>query len=208
MIAEWLSSQRVLDRVAAGINRLLDENEAARVELRPLAGRVIEIAIPIPQLHLFIAVDESGIVLATRSARPADVVLEGRLTDFMAMAQAHRRGEPVPAGTVRIQGDLATVQQLEVALETLAPDWEDFLARYVGDVPARQISRVIAGLLAWVRQSRASLERDLGEYLLYEAKLTPAPQEVEQLAGGIMRLDADVDRLTARLDRYVRRRIH
>jgi ubiquinone biosynthesis protein UbiJ len=205
MIADLLAPQRVLDRVADAVNHLLRADEAASAQLGELAGRTVEVQVTRLGLKLCLAIEADGILLATRSATQADVVLEGSLTDFIAMARAHRAGDAVPAGKVRIQGDIATVRQLETALDSLSIDWEAQLARVVGNVPARQIARVIEGAFAFVRQAHASVERDVGEYLLEEARVMPTAQDIEQLGADALRLDMALDRCAARIARLERR---
>jgi len=198
MMADLLAPQRVLDRVAGMVNRLLRADEAASAQLRDLAGRTVAVQVTRLGLKLCIAIEADGILLATRSATQADIVLEGTLTDFIAMARAHQAGAAVPAGKVRIQGDIATVRQLESALDSLSIDWEAQLSR--------QISRVIEGAFAFVRQSHASLERDVGEYLLEEARLMPTAHDIEQLGAEALRLDMALDRCAARITRLERKR--
>ena len=113
---------------------------------------------------------------------------------------------PVPAGKVRIQGDLATVRQFETAFDDLAFDWEGELARVVGDIPARQIARAIDGAFGFMRQAHRSLERDVGAYLLEETRSLAASEEIAQLGADALRLDMAVDRAAARLQRLEARR--
>ena len=112
----------------------------------------------------------------------------------------------MPAGKVRLEGDLATVQLVQAVFESLALDWEAFLAQYLGELPARQVARVVLGILDWVGRTRVTFERDLGEYLRTEARLVPAREETNLLASELMRLVNDVDRLAARIARLQQRR--
>lgn len=206
MIADLLAPQRVLDRIADLINRWLKSDDAASARLLELAGRSVEVRLARLNLKLVLAVEADGILLATRSAGAADVVLEGTLSDLLAMARAQRTGTPVPAGKVRIQGDLATVRQFETAFDELSFDWEAELARVVGDIPARQIARAIAGASGFMRQAHRSLERDMGNYLLEETRALAAPEEIAQLGADALRLDVAIDRAAARLQRLEARR--
>lgn len=205
MIGTLLAPQRLLDRIAAAVNHVLRKDELASAQLRDLAGRLVEIHVLKLGWRICLAIESDGILLATSSIAPPDVALEGRLSDFLAMAQAHRRGDQVPAGKVRIQGDLATVQQLQSAFDALSIDWEATLADAIGMIPARQVARVVEGLMAWLRQTRASVERDASAYLLAEARLIPTAPEIETLGAEVLRLDIDLDRLAARLTRLERK---
>lgn len=206
MIANLLAPQRVLDRIADLLNRWLRQDEAASARLAELAGRSVEIQLARLQLKLVLAVEADGILLATRSAGPADVVLEGSLSDFVAMARAQRAGDTVPAGSVRIEGDLATVRQFEAAFKELSFDLEDQLARVVGDIPARQIARAVDGALGFMRQAHRSIERDVGAYLLEESRVLPTAEDVARLGADALGLDMALDRAAARLQRLETRR--
>lgn len=206
MIADLLAPQRVLDRLADLLNRWLRSDDAARARLIELAGRSVEVRLVRLNLRLVLAVEADGILLATSSAGSADVVLEGTLVDLLAMARAQRTGTAVPAGRVRIQGDLATVRQFETAFDELSFDWEAELARVVGDIPARQIARAIAGAFGFMRQAHRSLERDMGNYLIEETRALAAPEEIAQLGADALGLDVAIDRAAARLQRLEARR--
>jgi ubiquinone biosynthesis protein UbiJ len=201
-----LAPQRVLDRVAEALNRHLRADDAAEAQLRALAGRSVELRLGRLGVALCVAIEADGILLGTRSARAADVVIDGNLVDLLALARAHQAGESVPAGRVRIEGDLSTVRQLESALAALAFDLEASLARVLGPVPARQVARLVAGLRGFLRRAHASLERDLAQYLLDEQRLVPSVQEIDAFGAATLRLDTDLDRAAARLARLERRR--
>ena len=205
MIAQLLAPQRMLGLIATGLNRVLAGQPSAQAELAKLNGRVLDVRVSQLGWRVCVAFEDNGVVLATSSARQADVRIEGSLPDLLAMGRARHRGEPVPAGKVRLEGDLATVQLVQSVFETLALDWEAFLAQYMGDLPARQVARALTGLFAWLNRARVGLERDVGEFLRTETRLLPAADEVNAFAEEVMRLATDVERLAARLQRLRQR---
>lgn len=205
MIAQLLAPQRVLGLVATGLNRVLAGQPAAQAELGKLNGRVLDVRVSRLGWRVCVAFEDNGVVLATSSARQADVRIEGSLSDLLAMGRARQRGEPVPAGKVRLEGDLATVQLTQAVFEALALDWEAFLAQYMGELPARQVARVLVGLFDWLGRARNGFERDMGEFLRTETRLLPAVDEVDAFAAEVMRLANDVERVAARVQRLRQR---
>lgn len=205
MLAELLAPQRLLDTLARALSRVLATEPATREQLQRLEGCTLDVRVSKLGWRLCVAFEDGGVVLATRSARQADVIIEGSLSDLLAMGRARQLGEAIPAGKVRLEGDLATVQLVQSVLESLALDWEAFLARYLGDLPARQVARVLSGLLALFQRTSGALARDVGEYLRTEAALVPAAGEIEAFAAEVMRLASDVERLAARVQRLERR---
>lgn len=206
MLAELLAPQRALELVAGGLNRLLARDAGLRAQLAPLQGRTLEVRVVRFGWRVVVAFEQDSLLLATSSAHPVDVSLEGSLSDLLALGRARQRGEPIPAGRIRLQGDLATVQQVQAVMDSLLIDWEGFLAQYLGPLPARQVARVIAGLGAFVRQFQQAVERDLAEYLRTESGLLPAAPELERFHAAVLQLAQDADRFAARVQRLQRRR--
>lgn len=207
MLRELLAPQRGLELVAAALNRLIAADPGLQAALKPLWGRTLDVRIARLGWRVCVAVEADGLMLATSSVRAADVVLEGSLGDLLAMGRARQRGESVPAGRVRLEGDLAVVQQVQEVMDGLVPDWEAFLAQYLGPLAARQVARAILGASGFMRTLHQALERDLAEYLKTETGLLPAAPEVDAFRHQVMQLATDADRLAARLQRLQRRSV-
>lgn len=194
------------DRIATALNRLIATDSLAQARFAPLAGRVVQIAVRDTPLTVFVGIESSGLMLAMRCPRAADIRIEGSLGELLAMVRRGEDGAAISAGRVQIQGDLATVQQLQILLADLDIDWEELLAERVGDVAAHQIGRVVRGAAGWIGHARRSLERDVGDYVQYEAQLVPTAADLEEFTRDTLLLAEDVDRLAARIARLQRSR--
>ena len=133
-----------------------------------------------------------------------DATLHATPLGLMRMSLAG--GEALLEGAARITGDSAFAQRLGGLLRLSAVDWEELLARGLGDVAGHQLARLLRVGGGWLRDSARALEQDLGEYLTEEARLLPASAELEHWMQGVEALRADVDRLEARLRRLEARR--
>ena len=90
MLAELLAPQRMLDVIANGLNRLLAAQPAARDQLSRLNGCTLDVRVSGFGWRVCVAFEDGGVVLATRSASQADVVIEGSLSDLLAMGRARQ----------------------------------------------------------------------------------------------------------------------
>ncbi|MGD9603464.1 MAG: SCP2 domain-containing protein [Gammaproteobacteria bacterium] len=196
-----LGQDRVLERIAEAVMRVLRTDSLASARLASLAGRVIAIRVDGFDATFYAAIDADRLLLATGTAREPDVMLSGRLTDFASFARARQEAQAVPAGRVQIQGDLATAQAVQRLLDELDIDWEALLARRIGDVAARQVGRGLRHGIGWLRDARAAWLEDVPAFLTREQRWVPSAEEIEQFARDGMTLGSDVDRLAARIAR-------
>jgi ubiquinone biosynthesis protein UbiJ len=114
-------------------------------------------------------------------------------------------GRPLFDGEVQVEGDMGVLQDLHACLAALDVDWEELLARWVGDVAAHGIARQARALAGWVGEGRESLGLDLKEYLWEEARLLPRQEAVAEYLSAVDALRDDVERLTKRVDRLAAR---
>ncbi len=198
-ITEWFGTEPMLARASRALMHLLRTDSVALAHLQALDGRVIAIEVKGLNVTLYAAVAGAELWLATASMQSPDVTLSGRVSDFLAFAQARRQAQPAATGKLRIMGDLGSAQAVQRLLEELEIDWEALLAARVGDVPAQQFGRGVRSLVSWWRASAAALTEDLTRFVQQEQPLTPSAEHVRQFAHQTTGLASDVERLAARI---------
>ena len=133
------------------------------------------------------------------SVDKVDVVLNGRLKDFIALAKQQRNGQSMGAGQVEIQGDLQTAQAVQDLFKRVEIDFEEILARATSDAFAYGVGSIARRAFINVRQGIGALEKDFGEYLQYEKRLTPSADELNGFTRAVDELAVDVERLELRI---------
>lgn len=183
------------------LNRNLGASTPARQLLAELAGRsfAIEIAAPLPsaRLRVRLAAEPTGLAV-TSDELPSDATVAGTPFALAALLGGRADGRLAASGAT-ISGDAEVAQGFEKLLRHARPEFEEELARLVGDVPARQAARAARGFLAWGRTVADTFARNVGEYLQEEGRDVPARAEVEQFYGEVDRVREDADRAEARL---------
>lgn len=184
--------------------RALNEALAGSLRARELGARLEGKSCTVALRDLdaaFHLLPEAGrIRLVDTLEQPADVVISGTLP---ALVRANFARDGLPEG-VRIQGDAALAQRFQHLLAEADFDWEEQLARRVGDLPARRLGGLVRGMAEHGRQVFAALETTAVEYLREEAELLPRRREVARFLGEVDALRDDVERLEARLRRLER----
>ena len=110
-----------------------------------------------------------------------DAVLRGTPLTLASLA---RSGEAT--GPLEIEGDPDVARRFQALLQAARPDWEEELARVVGDTAAHTIGNALRALTSWSKRAATSFSRDMAEFLQEESRDLPARGEVESF-------DADLD---------------
>jgi ubiquinone biosynthesis protein UbiJ len=190
----------MLDRV---LNGLLQFDPDTRVRLASLAGTVVAVELRDAGTTFYLLPDAGGIAISTVVERAPDVRIAGRPLDLIAHLRA--RGEPSAPGRVEIQGDLAVAQALQSIGRCIDIDWEELVSRYVGDVAAHQLGRLLRAAAAGSRHARRALADNLAEYAQYEARIVATRSDVDAFLDAVDDMREDVDRLEARIARLTAR---
>lgn len=190
----------VLERLfEEAVNRTLRLDPDALERLAELEGKTIllELAAEPEPLRCYVMPSAAGLRLARTYERLPDVTISG--TPAVFLRQLFRG--PAVSDALTIRGDAELGQRFQRILSRLAPDWEEGLARFVGDIAAHQLARLALGLRAWAEQAARALGADTAEYLQEEAFVAARREQVEAFLREVDRLRADVDRLEQRLQR-------
>lgn len=181
------------------INRALQLDPDALQRIGDLHGKVIllELAGEGAPVRVYLFPSPDGLRLQPQYDGLPDVTISGTPSVFLNQL----RHGPTVSDALVIRGDIELGQRFQRILSRLAPDWEEGLARLIGDVPAHQVARVARALFVWSREALRTLGADGADYLKEEAFVLAKRGRVEQFLGEVDRLRADVDRLEKRVER-------
>ncbi|MGE5626197.1 MAG: SCP2 domain-containing protein [Bacillota bacterium] len=201
-----MSAVRGSGLLAAGVeyalNMALEGSGAARADLKRLDGKIVRLDLKGLPLTLHFLPQGERLTVASDYHGEADIRLEVPAAALPGLAL--KRDDTPPKG-MRIEGDAETAQVFSRLLKQAHVDWEELLSRQIGDVAAHQIGNLVRGLHRWGRDSAERLGQDLADYLHYESGSLPPRHEVEGFLSGVDRLRDDVERLSARVQRFAQK---
>ncbi len=169
-----------------------------------LAGKVYRIDITAPTLTLFLVPEPDGFALAPESDVAPAVTLSGSLSAFARLATRGSESGALTDGQVTLAGDAEAGQALQRLLARFDFDWEELIARAVGDLPARKVGNALRGATGWARESADLSRENLADYLTEERRVLASGAALRRLEAAVSELRADTDRLAARLGRLSR----
>jgi ubiquinone biosynthesis protein UbiJ len=195
----------VFGRLAALLNRNVEQSSRARSAAERLEGRVLSLALEGTPVTLFFRVAEGRISIDTQHAGVADASLSGTPLSLLSMVGPGAE-ERLRESGIRIAGDAEVAQRFRELLQHAQPDFEEELSRVIGDVAARQIANLARGFFDWGRKAAGSLSSNVAEYLQEEGRDVPTRVELDEFLEAVDQLRDATDRLEARLSRLESRR--
>lgn len=181
------------------INQALKLDPGSSKKLGLLDGKIFRIDLDGPDLQFFILPSENTLTLMGHYESIATTQVRGYPSDFVELLTADDAGSALINGNITLQGDSASLLELQAILYNLDLDWEAELAAVVGDIPAHQIGKVVRNGLQWGKQTHNSLMRQTEEYIHEEGRLLPPRAEIEDFFTNVSKLKDDTDRLAAKI---------
>lgn len=195
----------ILAAIETLLNRYLALDPEGARGLEPIHGRIIGIEVQGLGLRLTLVPGPDRLqVFGPYDATP-DCLIRGAPLALLRLLTAERRDSEIRPGGVEIVGDSTIAHELSKALSGLDVDWEEQLARLVGDPIAHPLGQFARGLTQWGRRTSDTLTADLKEYLEEEARLLPTRYELAAFLEEVDTLRDDVERLEARVERLTQR---
>ena len=189
----------LLSAALAGAERALNQTIAltptSHQELEALSGTLLGIDITSLDLTLFIdMISGTEIALLAHCERRPDAFVRGTVEDFAALVASDDPAATLINSGIELEGSSTKLITLQQIVSKMDVDWEAPLVDALGDVMGHQLAQALRAMFRWSESARASLKRQLSEYLLEEGKLTPPKAELEHFYDSVQSLSLRVER--------------
>lgn len=187
------------------VNQVLALDPEHERILKGLDGRRLRLVVDgAPPLVMDLVVHAARVHVEDGSGLPADVELQGAVSAMLSLLRSGGSAIPGGAGVV-MRGDVQVLRAFQNAFRELRPDWDEPLARVLGDRLAMPVSRGLRGFVRVAAQTIAELKDTTAEYLREESELLVRQHELAEFADAVESARDRVDRLEKRLDALQRR---
>lgn len=200
--------------VIAGVSLAIETVITKAVKLSPgtqnrlkqLHPLTIETHCTQPALKIFVSVEEDGgVQIASYRETKATISIEGTWLDFSRVATASDPAAALINGDVKISGDTALLMQLQTIVGDLDIDWEAPIVDAIGPVFGHQLAEVIRAITTASGTTHRRMKRQLSEFILEEARLSPPKPELDSFFTAVDDLVLRADRIESRLKRIKKR---
>lgn len=181
--------------VEQGINDALRYDPATRQRIAAHAGRVLAVASERPAITIYLLFTAEGTVELYDSCETSiDATVRAGAFGLLRELATGR------TGGVAITGDREFAEEIARIARDIDIDWEEPLARLMGDVVARQVGDLLRGAAGFLRRATGTLRRNGEDFIRHEAQAFPSAREVREFARDTEDLREDADRAEARLE--------
>lgn len=185
--------------IERAINDALRYDPATRQRLAAHKGRVLAIECRQPPLNAYFLLTADGVEIYDSCETEVDATLRAGAIGLLRQLASERPDIAPAGGDIEVAGDTRFVQELVAIARDIDIDWEEPLARILGDVAARQVGELLRGAAGFVRRAAVSLRQNSEDYLRYELGVFPSKHAVREFLRDVDELRLDTDRAAARI---------
>lgn len=197
------------DMLLMFINRLLrwyfNSDPEVASQLGELENQRILLSLTDLKRSFLITVENTSVIVAEyqrdKEAKEIAVTVHVGVATLLRLALGEDYMPMLRSGTLKIEGDVETVDRLHAIFTRVEVDWEEIVSEYVGDSLAYQSGVFVRRAKNYLRRSGENFRLDVSEYLQEESRTVPTRTETDRFLHDVDALDADIERLEARVSR-------
>lgn len=182
------------------INDALRYDPATRQRLAAHKGRVLAVECRQPPVNAYFLLTSDGVEIYDSCETTVDATIRAGAIGLLRQLAAERPDIAPAGGDVQVAGDAHFVQEIVKIARDVDIDWEEPLARIVGDIAARQVGDLLRGAASFLKRATTNLRLDGEDFLRHEAGAFPSRHAMREFLRDIDELRLDTDRVQARMD--------
>lgn len=180
------------------INNLLKDDASAKEKLNKLNGKSFAVQLTNLSIQLKLSVNNHKLMLSN-NMESADCKVITTSDQLKQLSDASQLTKLIKQDKLELEGDLAIAQAFSGLLMDNDINWQNALAKYVGDGMAHRIVEKAENLATLFRNKSTDANYTMSSLLTDELKVAPTEQEVSLFSNQVDALSAQVDRLSAQL---------
>ncbi len=182
------------------LNAYLELDPESLPRIQKLSGKIIAFELLPFHFKFQCLLTDTGIQLHTDDIQQADTTISGTPLQLLNVAVApQEQRQRFFAEDVTMSGDAELGQQVIAIFDQLHIDWEEQIAKILGDISAYHISQRLHRFTKQMRASAESFSADINEYVHEEKEWTPTKESLQTFFDDIDHLRMDVDRAAAKI---------
>ena len=167
-----------------------------QTKLKPYVGMVIELEIDI--LSLKFLVNNEGQLIVGDPESPPDAYIQMAIKGLIQLITQKKKNGITVKGNLDLANDFSNI------IEGLEWDMEEDLSRFIGDIPATEITKISKKFIKQSKSNIRNMAENFIEYWQEENKILSKNDDLEIFNVHVDELEEDVDRVEAKINNYIK----
>lgn len=200
MIIRDTAIETSISGLESAINHYLSLDPEVAEKLSAFEGKVIAIKISGVNKTLYFFPRAEGMDISDHYEGEVDTTLKGSTLALLKMSLIKDVAPLMLKGEVEFEGDVRLGRSFKKIISGIDIDWEEYISRIIGDVPAHHLVNLTKKIINWGRQAGNDVAADISEYLQEESRDVVSKAELEMFYEDVDALRNQLDRFQARLN--------
>ena len=201
----------LLNLINNGLKKYLDSDPEISVKLNEFEGQCLLVHLTDIEKKFLVTPIQAGVVVsehivdedAENDELQISTTIHSNIISLVRMGLGAEYQSMLNSGALKIEGDAEFANQLRSIFMQVDIDWEEVASKYVGDSVAYQVGLFVNKFKNYKSRSVDNFRLDSSEYLQEESRILPTKVELDRFMNGVDDLDANVQRLEARIQRLI-----
>lgn len=182
------------------LNRVVRLDPAAGERLQHLAGKQLAVELIDTPFQLVLTAQHDGIWL-NQQHETVDCRVKVRWHALKQLQDPANITLLIRRNDLDIEGDLATLQKFSQFFAQLNPDWQEALARWIGDANSYRLAQALTALSSWLRQQGQQHQQTVQSLAHDELQLTATIADIRQFGRDVRDIEARTEHLAHQLSK-------
>jgi len=191
----------LLDLLELASNKTLEHDPETVERLKRLQGKTMTLNIKSIGQSISVTPFPEGLEFSHDAPDQVDVTLSATLGAMIKISRDGMDNAELEPGELEIAGDPIVGQRFAAVISQLNINWEALLAEQIGESPAKVVTYAAGQAKEFADESRNKFKEFISALIKEDMQLVVDKQEVEDYLDSVDTIRADVDRLSARLER-------
>jgi ubiquinone biosynthesis protein UbiJ len=191
----------LLDLFELASNKTLEHDPQTLERLARLQGKTMTLKVKSIGQSVSVTPYPEGLEFSHEAPPKVDVTLSATLGAMIKISRHGMDNAELQPGELEIAGDPIVGQRFAQVIADLNIDWEALLAEHFGESPAKAVTFAAGQAKVFADESKVRLKEFLNTLIKHDMALVADKAEVEVYLDDVDTIRADVDRLSARLER-------
>ncbi len=194
---------KFIGRIESIFNRVLGRSDFYKTNINFFNEKIIKFYIVDLEWNVNFQFYNQQITLLTDVNAKPDVEIQGEIKDFIKSMRFGLARKPIPAGLLKIKGDVSLIQNLQRILVESEVIFEEILSSYLGGLFAESIIGKTKNFVNGVNDLTKLFVENSKVFIKEDVEMIVIQEELAEMDEDIMSLSNRVDRLEDKYQSYL-----